>query len=126
MLLNNFFFIDDLTQDESSIQAQIHIDVEHPILKGHFPAQPVVPGVCIIEMLKEILQESEHKTYQLLSASAVKFLTPFAPPHFLSASFQIKKSLTVDGNLQVNATLLFEAITFMKFQGVFLEIKTHP
>jgi 3-hydroxyacyl-[acyl-carrier-protein] dehydratase len=120
MLLNNFFYIDSITQEENGINASIHINVEHEILKGHFPDQPVVPGVCMLEMLKEILQQHLNESLQLQSAPVVKFLAMFAPPQFTHATCAIQLLKTDNNIFQVNATLQHEGTIFMKFKGNFI------
>lgn len=39
--------------EEQSIHAQLDIDANNPIFKGHFPHQPVFPGVLIVEALAQ-------------------------------------------------------------------------
>jgi 3-hydroxyacyl-[acyl-carrier-protein] dehydratase len=121
MLLNNFFYIDQVIADESSIKADIRVNSNHPILMGHFPEQPIVPGVCMLEMLKEVIQFNYNKKYQLESASMIKFLTMFAPPQFTSASFNIQINPFESNKLQVNASLNSDDTIFLKFKGVFIE-----
>ncbi|HOZ51631.1 MAG TPA: hypothetical protein PLU17_07235 [Chitinophagaceae bacterium] len=121
MLLNNFFYIDQVIADESSIKADIRVNRNHPILVGHFPEQPIVPGVCMLEMLKEVIQFNYNKKYQLESASMIKFLTMFAPPQFTSASFNIQINPFESNKLQVNASLNSDDTIFLKFKGVFIE-----
>lgn len=121
MLLNNFFYIDQVIADESSIKADIRVNINHPILMGHFPEQPIVPGVCMLEMLKEVIQFNYNKKYQLESASMIKFLTMFAPPQFTSASFNIQINPFESNKLQVNASLNSDDTIFLKFKGVFIE-----
>ena len=121
MLLNNFFYIDQVIADESSIKADIRVNSNHPILMGHFPEQPIVPGVCMLEMLKEVIQFNNNKKYQLESASMIKFLTMFAPPQFTSASFNIQINPFESNKLQVNASLNSDDTIFLKFKGVFIE-----
>jgi 3-hydroxyacyl-[acyl-carrier-protein] dehydratase len=94
--------------------------VEHAILKGHFPIQPIVPGVCMLEMLKEILQQQLKKTLKLQSAPVVKFLTMFAPPTFTHAIFTIQRMQPDINQFQVTATLQHDQTVFMKFKGVFV------
>ena len=121
MLLNNFFYIDQVIADESSIKADIRVNSNHPILMGHFPEQPIVPGVCMLEMLKEVIQFNYNKKYQLESASMIKFLTMFEPPQFTSASFNIQINPFESNKLQVNASLNSDDTIFLKFKGVFIE-----
>lgn len=121
MLLNNFFYIDQMQTEDNQIVSDIRINTDHEILKGHFPGQPVVPGVCMIEMLKEVLGQAFGQRFQMKSASMIKFLTMFAPPAFDRARFFIQTNGNEQSVWQVNATLQFEEHIFLKFKGVFIE-----
>ena len=37
----------------------IKLDPEHFIYKAHFPGEPITPGVCIMQIAKELLEEAE-------------------------------------------------------------------
>ena len=56
MLLNDFFTIRDKVTSETEIWAELIINSNHKIFEGHFPNQPVVPGVCMMQMIKEITE----------------------------------------------------------------------
>lgn len=121
MLLNNFFYIDGLSDTGHRIVADIHINVEHEILKGHFPQQPVVPGVCVLEMMKEVLQSSLSKKLMMTDSAMIKFLTVFAPPAFTNATYEIDYKTSEENRINVTAALKHESTVFLKFKGVFEE-----
>lgn len=121
MLLNNFFYIDSSLVNANHITAGVHINTEHEILKGHFPGQAVVPGVCVIEMLKEILQDTFQKNYLLTESSQVKFLVMFTPPAYTSGHFEIDYKVSESNNLIVDALLKHGEIIFFKFKGLYTE-----
>ncbi len=58
--------------------AQFSIPFEHPALPGHFPGQPVVPGVVILEAVQTAI---EHEAGALAATRwpQVKFLQPLLP-----------------------------------------------
>ena len=71
---------------------QVEIAVDHPALAGHFPGQPVLPGVALLaEVLEAALREpalaacvgSEPRL------SVVKFLAPVGPGTALSIDFRL-------------------------------------
>lgn len=121
MLLNNFFYLEDLSQQEQHITAGIHINADHEILKGHFPQQPVVPGVCVLEMLKEVMQVALAKKLMMSESVMIKFLTIFTPDRQTRVLFEIDYKINEQNNWLVNATLKHADITFLKFKGVFTE-----
>ena len=90
MILNNLFLLDKLDLQENKLEALVHIDEQHEILRGHFPQQPVVPGVSMIELVKELLEQGLQCKLMMQQSSVIKFLTMFAPPHFTQANCQIQ------------------------------------
>ena len=57
---------------------QFSIPLEHPCLPGHFPRQPVVPGVVILDAVQSAI---EHEAGALAATRwpQVKFLQPLLP-----------------------------------------------
>ena len=43
------------TENQLDFKCTIHLYAEHPIYKGHFPQIPIAPGVCLVQIIKEIL-----------------------------------------------------------------------
>lgn len=75
MLKDNLYSIVSLkTEDQENYAIEVSLNRDHTIFKGHFPGQPVLPGVCLIEMVKEILKEIKNKPYRMTSASNIKYL----------------------------------------------------
>jgi len=61
----------------STIRTQpLCIDIDHPSLPGHFPGQPVVPGVVILD---HVLAAALSPGWQLARLPQVKFLQPLLP-----------------------------------------------
>ncbi|PJK14107.1 hypothetical protein CO613_06860 [Lysobacteraceae bacterium NML07-0707] len=54
------------------------IDPEHPCLPGHFPGQPVVPGVLLLDAVQAALEEELGQMHALRLVQ-VKFLRPLLP-----------------------------------------------
>lgn len=54
------------------------IEAEHPCLPGHFPGQPVVPGVVILDRVVAAV-ESMHGPLAALRLPQVKFVQPLLP-----------------------------------------------
>lgn len=52
MLLNDFFKITDI-KNADKYTISIEMNPKHDIYKGHFPGNPITPGVCLTQMVKE-------------------------------------------------------------------------
>ncbi|MCE2451969.1 MAG: 3-hydroxyacyl-ACP dehydratase FabZ [Nitrospinae bacterium] len=51
-----FLFVDQVTNidtEENSVVAQKKISIDEPFFRGHFPGNPIMPGVLIIEALAQ-------------------------------------------------------------------------
>jgi len=122
MLLNKFFEINysEVSPDKDTAQVRIKLNQDHEIFKGHFPENPIVPGVCLIEMIKEILSEILKVDLILKKASNIKFknlVNPQINP-LIYFDFKIKKS--EENLLNVNCNLFFEEIIFCSLKGEFM------
>ncbi|MFN6945339.1 MAG: hypothetical protein ACK4ND_10350 [Cytophagaceae bacterium] len=69
--------------------ADITVNADHSIFDGHFPGQPVLPGVCQIEMVKELLMEIKKQSCRLLSAGTIKFLKVVDPNQDSNIQFKL-------------------------------------
>ncbi|GAB6195418.1 hypothetical protein [Lysobacter xanthus] len=54
------------------------IDASHPSLPGHFPGNPIVPGVVLLDRVVEAI-ERRHGPLAALRMPQVKFLQPLRP-----------------------------------------------
>jgi 3-hydroxyacyl-[acyl-carrier-protein] dehydratase len=117
MLLNDFFSIAALTHANGTIDAQIKIDRGHPIFEGHFPGQPVVPGVCMLQMVREVMEVALKATLFVAEADNVKFLTVINPDQYnqiqLSISYKSEESI-----FPLQATLFEGDTTFFKLKAI--------
>ena len=80
MLQPDFYSFTSLTTNGSSLlEATLLLNPAHPIFAGHFPAQPVVPGVCMLQIIKEGLEQAVGKSLFLNQAANIKFLSMLVP-----------------------------------------------
>ena len=104
MLLDNFYTI---LSSESSVSTiwtiQIELNPKHPIYQGHFPGHPVVPGVCLLQLIKECIEDIRQQKLQIAQVSSCKFLSainPIETPH-ISVALTFKE--IEEGTLQLQA-----------------------
>lgn len=99
--------------------AQISLNADHSIYQGHFPGNPVVPGVCQVQMVKELIEKAVDHPLILTDSDNIKFLAMIDPrvnPE-LECSIQIRE---VDGSeLTAVATIFSGSTLFLKFKGKF-------
>jgi 3-hydroxyacyl-[acyl-carrier-protein] dehydratase len=77
---------------EPDATRRIEIAVDHPAFDGHFPGQPVLPGVALLgEVLEAALREPTlaPSVGSAPRLAIVKFLAPVRPGAALEISFRI-------------------------------------
>jgi 3-hydroxyacyl-[acyl-carrier-protein] dehydratase len=119
ILQGDFYTIENLQVDGNTVQAGLHLNAKHLIYEGHFPGQPVTPGVCMMQMIKEIIETVlSHKT-RLVRADEMKFLRMIIPGE--ENLVHAKLTYVVDENdiIKVSASLLKDDVIHFKFKGSF-------
>ena len=79
ILLSDFFEIISQDDHENCLKTMVRINEKHPIFIGHFPKNPITPGVCIIQMAKEILMRKFGYAVQMKLGNNMKFMNPINP-----------------------------------------------
>lgn len=78
-LLNSFFYIEDDTESDAIFCYTIRFDSNHIIYKAHFPEKPITPGVCILQIARELLEKYLRCKLYLKKAQNVKYLAVLSP-----------------------------------------------
>ena len=115
ILLNDFFAIQHLQTEQELITADIELNPQHRIFEGHFPGQPVVPGVCMMQMVKEVLEDALDIATNLSKALDLKFLLVINPLETKSLQVKIKYSLPENDQYSLQAELVKGDKCFFKF-----------
>lgn len=79
MLIEGLYTVQNLEQNEQEVKASVKLNAAHEVFKGHFPGSPVMPGVCMIQMIKELTERTMNKKLFLNVASNVKFMAIIDP-----------------------------------------------
>jgi 3-hydroxyacyl-[acyl-carrier-protein] dehydratase len=126
MLRNDFYFITDENAEEGLFRAEIRFDAGHRIFEGHFPGQPVVPGVCMMQLVKESLEWHLQTRLNLTTAPGIKFLMVIDPRSTPVVSLQLKYKKNDLGNIVADAQLHSSDTIYFKMKGEFNSEKGLP
>ncbi len=118
MLQGNFFTITSIHQEESSVKASLELNHEHKIFEGHFPQTPVVPGVCMMQMVKEIFEDVIGKETKIINAGHIKFLTIINPQITKTVQLDLKYVIEENKKINIVASLFNEGVVYFKFKGL--------
>ncbi len=110
-ILTDFYTLQSHEQAENgSFTAYIYLNKDHEIFKGHFPGNPVTPGVCMMQIVKELTEEFTGLPLFLKTASNIKFMAIINP--FETPDLKMQLDITqTDGEVKVkNVTSFGETI----------------
>ena len=125
MLQNTLYLIKSIQKLENNdLFSTISINKDDRIFEGHFPGQPVLPGVCLINMITDVVSNSKKKTYYLKSADTIKFLHLVEPSLFPTLIIQLRLISEISGIIKAEATISSESLVFLKFKGNFEKLQT--
>jgi 3-hydroxyacyl-[acyl-carrier-protein] dehydratase len=117
MLINDLYTVVSKQSEDGKVVARISFDKAHRIFNGHFPGHPVVPGVCMMQIVREIMELDQTKRLKIAVGNNMKFMNIIDPEK--NAQVDVAVTYTLEGNdYKVNATLTDASVTFFKFKGV--------
>ncbi|MDO6758603.1 3-hydroxyacyl-ACP dehydratase [Tamlana sp. 2_MG-2023] len=120
MQLKDFYTVNDLSVNDAATTAKITINKEHAIFKGHFPGNPVTPGVCMMQIIKELTEQVVGKKLFMQSSSNIKFMAIINPEKTPNLEIQLDISETETG-YKVKNTTRFEDTVALKLSSNFIE-----
>ena len=121
MLKDVFFSITSLTGEPPSFSASLTLNAQHRIFGGHFPGQPVVPGVCLMQMVQEVAETALGDLHlRLVRAGQIKLLMPVDPRNAGILDIKLNCEQAEDGVIRVIASITHDGKTCFKFNGVFV------
>jgi 3-hydroxyacyl-[acyl-carrier-protein] dehydratase len=115
LLLNNLYTIQSLSESDNQIEATLHLVADHAIFGGHFPGQPVLPGVCMMEMIAEVMGEYLKNSFRISGGPLIKFLRMIDPRMNPSIHLEIKYQPS-SSTIVTNGRIFSASDVFMKFQ----------
>ena len=97
----------------------LELNPAHPVYEGHFSGNPVVPGVCQVQMISELLSVINGSALRFMHADNIKFLALMVPDKNRVIDADIRVRTAENGEISVNATLQDGEVIFIKFKGLF-------
>lgn len=118
MLIKELYTILDFERTGPQVVATLKINPEHRIFSGHFPGNPVMPGVCMIQIVKELAQKAVGKPLFMTSGSNIKFMAIINPEINDTLTMQLDLAEGED-EIRVKNTTLFQEAPALKLSASF-------
>ena len=100
---NNLYTVSKRQIQDGSARFDLLLDAEHMIYKAHFPGQPITPGVCLLQMARELLEDITELTLEILSVKNVKFLSVVSPIELPQITFTLSHIAMDEGGVECRA-----------------------
>lgn len=123
MLKNDFYTIEKLLRIENKRIGIFHLNVSHAIFEGHFPDIPIVPGVVLMQMIKEVLEEDFACRLSLSESRNIKFLDFINPKEITDLDFEILIKSEEAGFLKIQALISSKKANHFKLSANYKLIK---
>lgn len=118
MLLTNFYTIRQRTTADNAWCIVAELNPEHPLYQGHFPEQPIVPGVCMLQLIKECAEEIRQQSLHYAQIASCKFLSAINPMETKVLELTLNFKETADGQLQLLAEGKADEGCFIKLKAL--------
>lgn len=119
---NDLFRIEEINHQGGVIKAVLGVNAHSAILKGHFPGHPIVPGACMLQVVKELLEDVLQTPLRLKKADQLKFMTMIDPANVLHVELDITYKYQDDGSIIAGAKLTNPETVYFKLQGSFIRL----
>jgi 3-hydroxymyristoyl/3-hydroxydecanoyl-(acyl carrier protein) dehydratase len=105
-LKDNFYHIKH-SEQENDQHFSVHISLNrgHFIYGAHFPNRPITPGVCLLQIAKELLEEHKEENLLLAGIVNVKYLAVINPDEHAEIHFSFSKLTTTTDGYKVNVLI---------------------
>ena len=113
--MNGLYTYTNLKVESGQLTCSLQVDVDHPVFRGHFPSQPVMPGVCMIQMMTDVMSDYLNLELELSRSSMIKFINMWIPAtdQLIEMKVQYEKSdqghvIIKNGLIHNGETILFK------------------
>ncbi|MBZ4043641.1 3-hydroxyacyl-ACP dehydratase [Flavobacterium hibisci] len=123
MVLKEFYKIlsEEKISDSKHI-ITILVNEKHEVFKGHFPGNPIMPGVCMIQIIKELTEKITQEILMIQTLSNVKFMALINPESTPELRLELDIATTEDNLVKVKNTTYFNDTVALKLSNVYKKL----
>jgi 3-hydroxyacyl-[acyl-carrier-protein] dehydratase len=120
-LKSDFYHITKMQRTDNGVNFTVHLNADHFIYAAHFPGNPVTPGVCLTQMVKELTEELTQESLFLKVVRNVKFTQVLNPLQHAEVTFALSIPKEDDTGYKVTAGVESGSETFAKLNLLFVK-----
>lgn len=123
MLLKDFYKVISLEENDSQkYLAIIFVNEKHEVFKGHFPDNPIMPGVCMMQIIKELTEQITESSLVMQRLINVKFMALINPEATPELRLELDITTTDEGLIKVKNTTYFNETVALKLSSVYKKV----
>jgi 3-hydroxyacyl-[acyl-carrier-protein] dehydratase len=117
LLENRFYKVISEEKNDGQGKYQLAILPDCDVYQGHFPGDPVCPGVCNIETIKECAMMLTGKQLRIKSIKQCRLTAIATPSVCPEVTITLSATPSADNSYTVLATIADEKQSYMEFKG---------
>lgn len=102
------------------LRVSILILRNHPVYDGHFPGNPILPGVCTLQIAGELLSTYLDQKLMLIESDSIKFISLVVPTENTILNFEISLSKKEENILSIKCVVTSNEMEVLKMKGSYL------
>lgn len=123
MLLQDFYKVGQVNKlSEAKYEAFVFLNKDSDIFKGHFPGNPVTPGVCMMQIIKELTEDILGVNLFMTNSSNVKFMALINPEKNPKLKLDLEINSTDENVIKVKNTTMFDETVALKLTNTYRKI----
>ncbi|MCD9574663.1 3-hydroxyacyl-ACP dehydratase [Flavobacterium soyae] len=123
MVLKDFYkVLSEEKTGDAKYNIRILVNANHEVFKGHFPENPIMPGVCMIQIIKELVESITKSSLIIQTLSNVKFMALINPETNPELRLELDITTTEDDLVKVKNTTYFNDTAALKLSNVYKKL----
>jgi len=124
MVLKDFYkVLSEEKTGDTKYTIRILVNEKHEIFKGHFPGNPIMPGVCMIQIIKELAEKISQETLMIQTLANVKFMALINPEANPELRLELDITKTEDHLVKVKNTTYFNDTVALKLSNTYKKLE---
>jgi len=123
MVLHDFYkILSEEKISDSKYVITILVNEKHDVFKGHFPGNPIMPGVCMVQIIKELTESITKSTLMIQTLSNVKFMALINPEATPELRLELDVVISEDNLVKVKNTTYFNDTVALKLSNTYKKL----
>jgi 3-hydroxyacyl-[acyl-carrier-protein] dehydratase len=123
MVLKDFYkVLSEEKTGDAKYNIRILVNANHEVFNGHFPGNPIMPGVCMIQIIKELTEAITKSSLIIQTLTNVKFMALINPETNPELRLELDITTTEDDLVKVKNTTYFNDTVALKLSNTYKKL----